>query len=156
MQFPPIAPNDVQATLLELTARSICDAIEKTSENQAPVFLCGGGSANLALRRRIKELLTQRSVSDTQQLGIPPDWVEAVAFAWLAKQTLSHLPGNIPAVTGAKGCTYSWRDLSSVITNTLAQIAKRGKRRKWQDASEGLADARPTKIKQRRKIRSHK
>ena len=102
-KFPSMAPNDVQATLLELTARSICDAIEKTSANRAPVFLCGGGSANLALRKRIAELLPQRSVTDTQQLGIPPDWVEAVAFAWLAKQTLSRLPGNIPAVTGAKG-----------------------------------------------------
>lgn len=101
--FPPIAPADVQATLLELTARTICDAVEKSSTGLAPVFICGGGSANLALRARITTLLSKRVVTDTHQLGIPPDWVEAVAFAWLAKQTLNHLPGNIPAVTGANG-----------------------------------------------------
>ncbi|MBQ0759236.1 MAG: anhydro-N-acetylmuramic acid kinase [Gammaproteobacteria bacterium] len=101
--FPAIAPEDVQATLLELTARSICDAIEKSSGSNTPVFICGGGSANLALRKRISALLPSRKVSDTQELGIPPDWVEAVAFAWLAKQTLNNLPGNIAAVTGADG-----------------------------------------------------
>ncbi|MFQ3201981.1 MAG: anhydro-N-acetylmuramic acid kinase [Zhongshania sp.] len=101
--FPPIAPTDVQATLLELTARTICNAIESTSTDMAPVFICGGGSANLTLRARISTLLSKRAVTDTKQLGIPPDWVEAVAFAWLAKQTLSNLPGNIPAVTGANG-----------------------------------------------------
>jgi anhydro-N-acetylmuramic acid kinase len=101
--YPSVAAEDIQATLLELTARSICDAIDNTSKENASVFLCGGGSANLALRKRISELLPNRIVTDTNALGIPPDWVEAVAFAWLAKQTLNNLAGNIPAVTGARG-----------------------------------------------------
>ncbi|WP_199176153.1 anhydro-N-acetylmuramic acid kinase [Zhongshania marina] len=101
--FPSIAPENVQATLLELTARSISDAIEKSSAGTTPVFICGGGSANLALCKRISALLPDRRVEDTRMLGIPPDWVEAVAFAWLAKQTLNQLPGNVPAVTGADG-----------------------------------------------------
>ncbi|CAA0114937.1 Anhydro-N-acetylmuramic acid kinase [Zhongshania aliphaticivorans] len=101
--FPCIAAPDVQATLLELTARSICDAIEKSSTANSSLFLCGGGSANLALCQRLKILLPSHAINDTSALGIPPDWVEAVAFGWIAHQTLNHLPGNIPAVTGAKG-----------------------------------------------------
>ena len=98
-----IPPEDVQATLLELTARSICDAIKRCSQNGSAVFLCGGGSANRALFSRIQAQLPDQKVATTEILGIHPDWVEAAAFAWLAQQSLAGLAGNVPAVTGAKG-----------------------------------------------------
>jgi len=98
-----ISPKDVQATLLELTAHSICAAIDQCSQGRGEVFICGGGSANLALCSRIQSLLPNQKLATTDMLGIHPDWVEAAAFAWLAKQSIAGLAGNVPAVTGAKG-----------------------------------------------------
>ncbi len=98
-----IRPADVQATLLELTACSITDAIKQYSTAGSEVFICGGGSANIGLCSRIQALLPNQQVATTEILGIHPDWVEAAAFAWLAKQSLFGLPGNVPAATGAKG-----------------------------------------------------
>jgi anhydro-N-acetylmuramic acid kinase len=71
------------------------------------VYLCGGGAHNSllvdALRANIHAASGASLLSTTKALGIDIDWVEAVAFAWLAKQTLENKPGNLPAVTGAKG-----------------------------------------------------
>jgi anhydro-N-acetylmuramic acid kinase len=92
-------PVDVQATLLELSARSIADCAGAAQE----VWLCGGGAHNKVLVARITVLLPGIAVGSTEQLGLNPDWVEATAFAWLAKQTLDAKPGNLPGVTGAKG-----------------------------------------------------
>ena len=61
-----------------------------------------GGAHNSFLLGRLKALLTPRHVDSTENYGLRPDWVEATAFAWLAKQTLENRPGNLPAVTGAK------------------------------------------------------
>lgn len=94
-----ISAPDIQATLLELTARSICDAIPKTID---ALYICGGGALNNKLLERITEL-SGKPTNDTTALGIPPEWVEATAFAWLAKQTINHQTGNAPAATGAKG-----------------------------------------------------
>jgi len=69
------------------------------------VFICGGGALNTALITRLSDLLRPAKVDSTAALGISPEWVEAVAFAWLARQTLAGLAGNLPAVTGAKGLT---------------------------------------------------
>lgn len=93
--------NDVQATLVELTAQSLVAAIEAHFKS-AEIFVCGGGVHNLFLMERLQEVARDYSVSTTEKLGIHPDWVEAMAFAWLAKQTLSGKPGNLIAVTGAK------------------------------------------------------
>jgi len=98
---PTPAPMDVQATLLELTAKTICQAIDRFANDTEAVYVCGGGSHNLLLMQRLDQLLTGRRVATTAQLGIDPDWVEAVTFAWLAWQTLSGRPGNLPSVTGA-------------------------------------------------------
>lgn len=101
---PAPAAEDVQATLLELTARTLCDAIQQ--ENglaESEIYLCGGGALNTALRQRIAQCLPHCSVTDTTALGIAPDWVEAAAFAWLAHATLTGIPGNVPRVTGAQG-----------------------------------------------------
>ncbi len=100
-----LAPNstDVQTTLAELTATSIAMAIRSHGLDKAEVYLCGGGSHNQHLQQRIQTLLPNYSVTTTAALNLHPDWVEAVAFAWLAKQTLDDLPGNMPTVTGASG-----------------------------------------------------
>lgn len=96
-------PQDVQATLLELTAHSIAQAIGEYCAGAAAVYVCGGGAHNRMLMARLKALLAGRRVADTHALGLDPDWVEALAFAWLARQTLLRAPGNLPEVTGAKG-----------------------------------------------------
>jgi anhydro-N-acetylmuramic acid kinase len=96
-------PQDVQATLLELTARAIADAIDTHCPAANSIFLCGGGARNTALARRLTALLAPRRVSTTETLGIAPEWVEASAFAWLAQRTLAGQPGNLPEVTGARG-----------------------------------------------------
>ncbi len=95
-----LSPVDVQASLLDLTARSITDSIGTIQPGTERVLLCGGGVHNLALVQRIRRYLSC-PVETTAVLGVDPDWVEAVAFAWLAQQTLAGLPGNLPAVTGA-------------------------------------------------------
>jgi len=94
---------DVQTTLLELTAKCIADAIAKHSQGCKEVYLCGGGAHNLSLVARLKALLPGKQVQATDTLGIPADWVEAAAFAWLAKQTIEGKLSNLPEVTGARG-----------------------------------------------------
>lgn len=96
-------PVDVQATLLELTAGGIADAIRKFADGAKSVYLCGGGARNLALVERLRSLLAPRSVEATDELGVDAEHVEALAFAWLARQTLQAKPGNLPSVTGARG-----------------------------------------------------
>lgn len=98
---PHYAPANVQATLLELTARTIHDALEQHCAAAAEVYLCGGGAYNAALTRRLAQLLHPRQLALTDTLGIPANLVEAAAFAWLARQAVLGLPGNLPAVTGA-------------------------------------------------------
>ncbi|MFA5241978.1 MAG: anhydro-N-acetylmuramic acid kinase [Sulfuricella sp.] len=96
-------PEDIQATLLEVTACAIADSISRYCPGANEIFLCGGGAHNSALRKRLSELFPNLKLSLTDTLGIDADWVEAAAFAWLAYQTQHGLPGNLPAVTGAKG-----------------------------------------------------
>ena len=96
-------PVDVQATLTELTAIGIAGAISRWCNGPDEVYLCGGGAHNALLRQSLERLLPDVMVAGTEALGLPVDWVEAVAFAWLARQTLLGLPGNLPEVTGAKG-----------------------------------------------------
>jgi anhydro-N-acetylmuramic acid kinase len=98
-----IAPQDVQASLLEFSARSIAAAIAQHAADAAEVLLCGGGVHNPLLVRRLSELLQPRQLSSTAQYGVDPDFLEATAFAWLARQRVLGLPGNLPAVTGARG-----------------------------------------------------
>jgi anhydro-N-acetylmuramic acid kinase len=100
---PGITPEDVQATLAELTATSIADAIRSLPFTANEVFVCGGGARNLDLMQRLERLLHPRQLGHTGQLGIDPEWVEAAAFAWLARETLAGRAGNEPAVTGACG-----------------------------------------------------
>jgi len=97
-------PADVQATLVELTALSLCQAIQQLDPLQtARLLICGGGSQNTYLMERIAHLASPRPVSTTRDAGLPPQDVEAAAFAWLAQQHLLKQPGNLPSATGAKG-----------------------------------------------------
>jgi anhydro-N-acetylmuramic acid kinase len=95
--------QDVQRTLLELTALSIVKAIYSYHAKIIEIYLCGGGALNSFLVERLKTLLPKINIQLTDVLGIPTQYVEAAAFAWLAKQTLFLKPGNLPEVTGAKG-----------------------------------------------------
>ncbi len=97
-----LSPADVQASLLELTAVTIADAIQQITPTPEQVLVCGGGVHNITLLQRLNTLLSKQQVLSTKDAGLEPDWVEAMAFAWLARQTLHHRAGNLPAVTGAK------------------------------------------------------
>ena len=98
-----LTPADIQATLMELTAKSIADDIQRYAADCQELFVCGGGAYNSALLERIAFHLPDITVSSTRSLGLAAEWVEAVAFAWLARQTIHGLPGNLPSVTNAKG-----------------------------------------------------
>lgn len=97
--------EDVQATITELTARTIADAIKPLSKNAQKIWICGGGTKNTYLMSRLQQLCQPMTVLSTADFGVDPDWMEAAAFAWLAKQTLHRKTSNIPAVTGAKNST---------------------------------------------------
>ena len=94
--------EDVQATLAELTARSIGRAIARFCSGVREVYLCGGGARNTDLVGRIARTLPGVPVASTLPLGIHPDWVEAMAFAWLAQRRVKGEAGNLPEVTGAR------------------------------------------------------
>lgn len=99
---PTLDPARVQATLLALTARSVGDAIRAHAPTAARVLVCGGGVLNRALMDALADTL-QVPVQSTAEHGVDPQWMEAMAFAWLAQRTLEGLPGNLPSVTGADG-----------------------------------------------------
>jgi anhydro-N-acetylmuramic acid kinase len=94
-------PEDVQATLSELTATSITDAIKKYAAENVELVVCGGGTRNAGLMRRIATKLSSATIKTSDDFGLAAEWVEAVAFAWLAQETLAHRPSNLPDVTGA-------------------------------------------------------
>lgn len=102
-QFSPCSPVDVQATLLELTAVSITQGIQQLPAQPTTLYLCGGGTHNQTLRNRLGQLLPGIRLSDTSELNLHPDWVEAAAFAWLAHAFITRQPANLPSVTGANG-----------------------------------------------------
>jgi anhydro-N-acetylmuramic acid kinase len=97
-----VAPEDVQRTLCVLSADAIAGAVSKYAPDAREVLICGGGVHNTLLMESLAEHLRPVGVASTMSVGIDPDWVEAVAFAWLAAQTLHGTPGNLPAVTGAR------------------------------------------------------
>jgi anhydro-N-acetylmuramic acid kinase len=93
--------RNVQATLCELTARTLRDAILDHAPHTEEVLVCGGGAHNLALMLRLQLLLGDIRVVSSEEFNVDPDFVEAIAFAWLAKQTMTGRAGNVPSVTGA-------------------------------------------------------
>jgi anhydro-N-acetylmuramic acid kinase len=95
-------PRNIQATLCALTTGSIAAAIRHYAADTQRLLVCGGGVHNMALMTALAAELEPVVVASTDEFGIDPDWVEAAAFAWLARQHLAGRPGNIPEVTGAR------------------------------------------------------
>ncbi len=95
------APEDVQATLAELTAVTAARAVLAHAGEARELWVCGGGALNLHLMRRLATLAAPRRVQATAALGLPPLQVEAAAFAWLARRFVLREPGNLSSVTGA-------------------------------------------------------
>ena len=98
-----VTPADVQATLTEFTATSCADAVKRFGKGGQELLVCGGGALNTYLMQRLAALLSGVKVGTTAERGLPPLEVEAAAFAWLARQCLLGLPGNLASVTGARG-----------------------------------------------------
>ena len=96
-----IEAEDVQRTLLEFTAQSITLHLEKLGKVEE-VYICGGGAENPVLMNRLQTLLQPIKISSTNALNLPPETVEASAFAWLAYAHIHRIPGNVPSVTGAR------------------------------------------------------
>lgn len=105
--FPDLPPVDVQGTLASFTAITLANAIAAYAPHAASVHVCGGGAYNTHLMQRLQQALAERGhlvpVKSTDALGVPPNHVEALAFAWLAHRHVEHQAGNLPRVTGAKG-----------------------------------------------------
>ena len=97
-----LAPRDVMATLTELTARGACDALRTLAPATARLVVCGGGAFNDHLMARLAALLPRLAVESSAARGVPPDQVEAIAFAWLAQAHVERRAGNRVAVTGAR------------------------------------------------------
>lgn len=104
VEYPDAKPEDVQATLAECTARSIAAALAAHCPDVMEVIVCGGGAFNADLLARLSRNVNAGAVVVTSAAkGVPPDQVEALAFAWLAHRHVAGLSGNLPAVTGASG-----------------------------------------------------
>lgn len=93
---------DVQATLCALTVTTISDALHQFAPDVTELLVCGGGVHNSTLMSQLQQQLSGIQIASTATAGLDPDWVEAVAFAWLASRRLQDLPGNLPSVTGAR------------------------------------------------------
>ncbi|MDK9558919.1 anhydro-N-acetylmuramic acid kinase [Marinobacter sp. M216] len=100
-RHPDIPAEDVQRTLLQLTVTSIIHQLPAVPAMK--IYACGGGTRNPLLMRELEQAVSPASLAVTAELGLDPQWVEPVAFAWLAQQTLAGNPGNLPDVTGARG-----------------------------------------------------
>lgn len=96
-------PADVEATLVELTARGITDAITQYLPQTKEIYVCGGGAFNNTLLAALQRALPQAAVATTAALGVPPMQVEGLAFAWLSWAFWHRVPGNVPQVTHAAG-----------------------------------------------------
>ncbi len=98
----PLAPADVQATLTELTASACAHDVRLHASDATTLIVCGGGALNDHLMARLAALLPKLTVCSSAERGLPPQQVEAAAFAWLARATIRREPGNLASVTGAR------------------------------------------------------
>jgi len=95
---------DVQSTLTELTVQSVANNLRQYAPKTKHLFICGGGVHNQDLLKRLQTCLPEIIIESTSIIGVEPDYVEATAFAWLARQTLNHQTINLSSITGAKHC----------------------------------------------------
>jgi anhydro-N-acetylmuramic acid kinase len=98
----PISPEDVQASLCELSANTIINAIKIHAPETRRIIVCGGGTHNPLLMALLKQNTAGFTIESSDRYGIDPDYVEGMAFAWLARQTILRQYGNISSVTGAQ------------------------------------------------------
>jgi anhydro-N-acetylmuramic acid kinase len=98
-----MAPADVQATLAELTAQVCAADVKSYGKDSKLLIVCGGGALNDHLLDRLRALLPGIHVAASTDHGLPPQQVEAAAFAWLARATVRREAGNLASVTGARG-----------------------------------------------------
>ncbi len=101
--FGHLAPDDVQATLAALTAEAIARDIRTHARDARRLVVCGGGARNAFVMTRLAQALPGVAIETSEHYGVPVSQVEAIAFAWLARQCTLRLPGNVPTVTGAAG-----------------------------------------------------
>jgi anhydro-N-acetylmuramic acid kinase len=95
-------PADIQKSLLALTVKTIADTILNQVSQVKTVYLCGGGTHNLALVQMLTELLPESTVKSVADRGISPDYLEAMMFAWLAAKTINQIPVDLSTITGSK------------------------------------------------------
>ncbi len=100
--IPGLSAVDVQATLLEYTAQTVCTSILQAASDCEELIVCGGGVHNDALMNRLQQILKKTTVVSSDSVGLAADWVEAMAFAWLAEQTMKKQPVDCSGVTGAR------------------------------------------------------
>lgn len=100
--FPLLAAEDVQASLTVFTAITVSDAVKQYANDADEIIICGGGVHNDFLLQQLTKNLPHIEIHSSAKYGLDPDYIEATAFAWLAKQTIEHQYGNLPEVTGAK------------------------------------------------------
>ncbi|HLR14077.1 MAG TPA: anhydro-N-acetylmuramic acid kinase, partial [Burkholderiaceae bacterium] len=102
-QIGPISDQDIQATLLALTARTASDAIRRHAPDTQEIIVCGGGALNTALLSALRDHVPRDCrVTTSQDYGIPVQQMEALAFAWLAWAWENRIPASLPSVTGAR------------------------------------------------------
>lgn len=95
-------PVDIQKTLLAFTAKTIAESLFKERNHVKKLYLCGGGTHNFALLEMLSQLLPETTVKSIAEVGISPDYLEAMMFAWLAAQTINHIPVDLRTITGAR------------------------------------------------------
>jgi anhydro-N-acetylmuramic acid kinase len=98
-----LLPQDVQATLAELTAMACANDVQRHAAEARELIVCGGGALNGQLMRRLSHHLPGVQVVGSELRGLPPLQVEAAAFAWLAFKTIRRETSSLPSVTGAQG-----------------------------------------------------
>ena len=98
-----MSAQDIQATLLELTASACCDCVNSYVKDSARFIVCGGGAFNQRLMQRLQMLLPTHRLVSSAEAGLPPQQVEAAAFAWLARKTMHREALSLENITGAKG-----------------------------------------------------
>lgn len=97
-----LSPADVQASLAQVTVRSVADAVRAAMPAAARLIVCGGGARNAELLRLLGMILPGVVIDTSEQHGLAPEWIEAAAFAWLAMRRMNGQPGNLTRVTGAR------------------------------------------------------
>jgi anhydro-N-acetylmuramic acid kinase len=101
IQFSDLSADIIQASLCAFTAQSIQLAVKSYAEKTDTMIICGGGAHNKHLLYLLQQQLAEININTSDDYGLHPDWVEAVAFAWLAKRTINNEVANLPEVTGA-------------------------------------------------------